>query len=84
MLNIENPSRGEKLRMMEAIWNDLTHNTVMMSPAEWHEDELKKSEHVYQEKRAEMASWEIAKKVLRDKSAILAPNKFFQLNGRLL
>lgn len=66
MLNIENLSRGEKLRMMEAIWDDLAHNTVMLSPPEWHEDELKKAERAYQEKRAEMVSWEIAKKVMRD------------------
>lgn len=84
MKNIENLSRSEKLRMTEAIWDDLAYDTVMMSPPEWHEDELKKAERAYQEKRAEMVSWGIAKKVLRDKSAILVPNEFFRLNGRLL
>ena len=68
MLNIENLSRAEKLRMMETIWDDLTHDTVMMASPEWHNDELKKAELAYQNKQAEMVSWEVAKKMLRDGS----------------
>ena len=66
MLNIENLSRTEKLRMMEAIWDDLAHDTVTLASPEWHEDELKQAERAYEEKGAELVSWEIAKKALRD------------------
>ena len=69
MSNIENLTRSEKLRMMEAIWDDLVHDTVMMPSPEWHADELKKAERAYEEKRTEMVSWEVAKKILRDGAA---------------
>ena len=69
MPNIENLTRSEKLRMMEAIWDDLAHDTVMMPSPEWHADELKKAERAYEEKRTEMVSWEVAKKILRDAAA---------------
>ncbi len=69
MMNIENLSRAEKLRMIEAIWDDLAHDTVMMPSPEWHADELKKAERAYDEKRAELVSWEAAKKILRDGAA---------------
>lgn len=68
MLNIENLSFSEKLRMMEAIWDDLAHDTVVMHSPEWHADELKKAERAYEEKHAELISWEVAKKILRDSS----------------
>ncbi len=69
MLNIENLSRLEKLRMMEALWDDLVHDTVLMPSPDWHEDELKKAERAYQDKSAELVSWEAAKKALRDSTA---------------
>ena len=68
MSNIENPTRSEKLRMMEAIWDDLARDTVMMPSSEWHADELKKAERAYEEKCTEMVSWEVAKKILMEKS----------------
>ena len=69
MLNIENLSRTEKLRMMEAIGDDLAHDTVKLSSPEWHADELKRAECAYDAKRAKLESWESAKKILRDGTA---------------
>ena len=69
MLKIEDLSRSEKLRMMEAIWDDLVHDTVTLSSPEWHADELKETERAYEEKRTELISWETAKKFLRDGTA---------------
>ena len=66
MLNIENLSRTEKLRMMEDLWDDLAHDSVTLASPEWHEDELKQAERAYEEKGAEFVSWETAKKTLRD------------------
>ncbi|MGA8148064.1 MAG: addiction module protein [Gallionellaceae bacterium] len=66
MLNMEKFSRAEKLRMLEAIWDDLVHDTEMMPSPEWHADELKKAERAYEEKQADLVSWEVAKKILRD------------------
>jgi hypothetical protein len=69
MLNIENLTRMEKLRMMEVIWDDLTHDTVELSSPAWHVDELKKAERAYEEKSSEFVKWEVAKNILRDGNA---------------
>lgn len=69
MLAIENLTRSEKLRMMEALWDDLAHDkTVFASPA-WHAEALKKSEQAYASGQVDFVDWEIAKQSLRDGKA---------------
>lgn len=43
MLGI-NLSHTEKLRMMEALWDDMARDTLTLQPPEWHGDGLKKAE----------------------------------------
>jgi len=66
MLTIENLTRTEKLCMMEAIWDDLTHDAVTLQPPEWHLQALKQAELSYAENQSGFISWEVAKKILRD------------------
>ncbi len=66
MLTIENLTRAEKLRMMEALWDDLAHDkTVLASPA-WHGDALKVAEKAQASGDARFVDWETAKQHLRD------------------
>jgi hypothetical protein len=63
---IENLTRSEKLRMMEALWDNLVHDkTVLASPA-WHGDALKEAESILASGQADFVDWETAKQRLRD------------------
>ncbi|MCR4298736.1 MAG: addiction module protein [Gallionella sp.] len=66
MLSIENLTRTEKLRMMEAIWDDLARDLVSLSSPEWHAEALKDAERAHAENQSKFISWEVAKKMLRD------------------
>jgi hypothetical protein len=66
MLAIENLSRSEKLRMMEALWENLSRdNTVLASP-EWHGEALKEAEVAHASGKANFVDWEAAKQTLRE------------------
>jgi hypothetical protein len=41
---IENLTRSEKLRMMEALWDNLVHNKAGLASPAWHAETLKKAE----------------------------------------
>lgn len=66
MLSIENLTRMEKLRMMEALWDDLARDSVTLSSPEWHTQALKEAESSHAENQAHFVSWDAAKKTLRD------------------
>ncbi len=66
MLNIENLTRTEKLRMMEEIWDDLSHDSETLSSPEWHAQALKDTERALAENRTHFVSWDAAKKMLRN------------------
>lgn len=66
MLSIENLTLTEKLRMMEAIWDDLSRDPVALTSPEWHAQALKNAERVHAENQAVFVPWDIAKKKLRD------------------
>jgi hypothetical protein len=69
MLGIKNLSRTEKLRMMEALWDDLARDTLTLPPPEWHGDELKKAERAHAAGEAGFVDWEAAKNIMRDSKA---------------
>jgi len=69
MLDIENLSRAEKLRMMESLWDDLARDTSTLPPPEWHGDELKKTELAHAAGETGFVDWEAAKKIMRDGKA---------------
>jgi hypothetical protein len=66
MLNIENLTRTEKLRMMEVLWDDLAHDSETLSSPEWHAQALQEAERAHAENQAGFVAWDVAKKTLRD------------------
>lgn len=65
---LEKMSREEKLRMMEALWADLTkHEEEFVSP-NWHEDVLKEREKRVQSGTEQYQDWDSAKDKLRKNS----------------
>ncbi len=62
---LENLSRTEKLRMMEALWDDLTHDVPLASPA-WHGEALQATEAAVAAGEATFIDWEVAKQALRE------------------
>ncbi len=57
--------RSEKLRLMEAPWEDLSRpDSELQSPA-WHAEELAATERRLAEGKEQILDWEVAKKELR-------------------
>jgi hypothetical protein len=57
---------AEKLRVMEAIWADLSRNEIQVESPAWHEDVLKKREAKVKSGAESFIDWETAKKQLRE------------------
>jgi len=66
-LPFDEMTKEEKLRIMEALWIDLTRNEEEFSSSNWHEDVLKAREKRVQSGREMYQDWELAKKELRER-----------------
>lgn len=64
MIEIQNLSRKEKIRLMEAIWADLSKEEELESP-EWHREALRETEERLASGEEKLIDWEAAKKELR-------------------
>ncbi len=69
MLAIEGLTRAEKLRMMEALWDDLAHDKAILASPSWHGEALKAAEKAIASGQADFVDWEIAKQNLRNGKA---------------
>jgi hypothetical protein len=58
----------EKLRAMEALWDDLCQRGAVGVP-QWHKDILEDRESLINEGKAEFIDWEGAKKQIRDRTS---------------
>ena len=59
--------RSEKLKLMEALWEDLSRlDSEYESPA-WHAKELAETEQRLKDGKEQVLDWETAKKALRSK-----------------
>ncbi|MDB6111735.1 MAG: acyl-protein synthetase [Pedosphaera sp.] len=58
-------STAEKLRAMEAIWEDLSHNEEQVESPAWHEQVLKEREALFNSGKESPIDWEGAKERLR-------------------
>ena len=56
---------AEKLRIIEALWNDLAGDEASFASPSWHEDALRQTEAEFTAGRIESLDWEDAKKELR-------------------
>lgn len=70
MFALEKLTRAEKLQMMEALWDDLTHaqEASFQSPG-WHDQVLQETEQQVAAGQAKFIDWETAKQVLRNGKA---------------
>ena len=55
----------EKLKIIEALWNDLAGDEESLASPAWHEDALRQTEAEFAGGRTEVLDWEAAKKELR-------------------
>lgn len=67
MQSLSHLTRIEKLRMMNEIWDDLTHDTASFQSPSWHGDVLKETQQRFANGEVEMLDWEEAKQLLRNK-----------------
>ncbi len=64
MLPIEQLSRVEKLRMMEALWDDLSRDESSLASPAWHGDALREAEQLLASGDARFIDWDQTKKML--------------------
>ena len=60
-------SRNEKLKLMEALWEDLSRPDGEFESPAWHAKELAETEQRLAEGKEEVMDWEKAKERLRSK-----------------
>jgi hypothetical protein len=58
-------SRADKLRTMEALWIDLTHDQSKYPSPSWHFDELARTEQAIESGQMKFTDWEKAKQSIR-------------------
>jgi hypothetical protein len=51
--------------MMEAIWDDLAHDSEILSSPAWHAQALNEAEQLHTEQQVDFVSWDVAKKMMR-------------------
>ena len=64
-IEIKDLSREEKLRIMEAIWADLTSEEELFESPEWHAKALRETEQRLSSGQEKILNWQTAKKELR-------------------
>lgn len=57
--------RTEKLKLMEALWEDLSRSDTEVESPAWHAQELAQTEQRLAEGKEEILDWDTAKKELR-------------------
>lgn len=62
MLQIAQMTLEEKLRAMEALWDDLCQREEDVSVPEWHRELLDERERLIEQGKAQFLDWETAKK----------------------
>lgn len=64
---LENLSRSEKLRLMEALWSDLSADAPAFASPAWHAQALDVAAQAHAAGAATFVDWQHAKKVLRER-----------------
>ena len=65
-LQIEKMSKEEKIKLMEAIWDDLRKNEDDLPSPDWHENILHERVEKLKKGEDKFVDWEEAKKNIRD------------------
>mgnify|MGYP000887242260 FL=1 len=64
---IKDLSREQKLRIMEALWEDLSLDESLVESPGWHADRLRETEERFKSGKETVIDWTSAKKQLRSK-----------------
>ena len=64
-IEIANLSREEKLRIMEAIWEDLSQDSGQVESPDWHHEALEETSRRLEVGQEHLVDWQDAKKRLR-------------------
>lgn len=64
---IQQMTLAEKLRVMEALWDDLCRNEEQIEVPAWHKNLLDEREQMIQSGQAHFVDWETAKKQIEAK-----------------
>jgi len=64
-IEISRLSREEKLRVMEAIWEDLSRESEQVESPEWHREALEETDRRLHAGQESVVDWQEAKKELR-------------------
>ena len=68
VLQIEQMTLEEKLRAMEALWDDLCRRDAVPMP-QWHKDLLDERERLLEQGKARFVDWETAKKRISEQTS---------------
>jgi hypothetical protein len=64
-IEIQNLSKEEKLRVMEAIWEDLSKDDDQIESPDWHLQALQETDKRLRSEQENIVDWHDAKKELR-------------------
>ena len=67
-LPIEQMSRADKLRAMEALWADLSRDEAEFDSPVWHGAVLRQTEQLVRDGKAKFSDWQTAKRRIRRKA----------------
>ena len=68
-LQIAEMTLEEKLRAMEALWDDLCRREEAMPVPQWHKDLLDERERLVEQGQARFIDWETAKKRISERTS---------------
>lgn len=69
VVQIEQMTLAEKLRAMEALWDNLCRQEENIPVAQWHRDLLDERERLIGQGKAAFLDWETAKKRIAEKTS---------------
>ena len=67
VLQVDQMTLEEKLRAMEALWDDLCRREEHVPVPQWHKDLLDERERLIEQGKAGFLAWETAKKRISEK-----------------
>jgi len=67
ILEIDRLSREDKLKIMEAIWEDLSKEDDELDSPDWHKNVLQETENRFLSGKERSVDWQDAKKDLRER-----------------